>query len=147
MHARRHAAPATAAQHSAAQGDRRQLRGARARGSRKRQALPLRLREDSPGDASLDASILALPADLLVHVFSKLDLKAHRFVLPLVCKQWWAYAFPIASSCTTLALSDTTGHTQLAILNATHGIVTHISPHTAADCCITSLAPPCVQCF
>lgn len=59
----------------------------RARGSRKRQALPLRLQAGAPGDAA-EATILALPADLLVQVFSKLGLKAHRHVLPLVCKQW-----------------------------------------------------------
>lgn len=65
--------------------------GGRARGSRKRQALPLRLTQDLP-DEVFATSIVALPSDLLVHVFGHLDLKAHRFVLPLVCKQWCAPA-------------------------------------------------------
>ncbi|KAK9906656.1 hypothetical protein WJX75_005626 [Coccomyxa subellipsoidea] len=59
----------------------------RARGSRKWQALPPRLAQDLP-DQVLATSIAALPSDLLVHIFGHLDLKAHRFVLPLVCRQW-----------------------------------------------------------
>ncbi|BDA46295.1 probable leucine-rich repeat-containing protein 1 at C-terminar half [Coccomyxa sp. Obi] len=59
--------------------------GGRARGSRKRQALPPRLKRD---DDIFSTSIAALPSDLLVHIFSHLDVKAHRFVLPLVCRQW-----------------------------------------------------------
>lgn len=59
----------------------------RARGSRKRQALPLRLTQ-SFADEVCATTILALPSDLLVQIFAQLDLKAHRFTLPLVCKQW-----------------------------------------------------------
>ena len=33
-------------------------------------------------------TIQALPADVLLHVFAYLNPKAHREILPLVCRQW-----------------------------------------------------------
>ena len=33
-------------------------------------------------------TIQALPADVLLHIFGFLNLKAHRETLPLVCRQW-----------------------------------------------------------
>ena len=59
----------------------------RARGSRKRKALPLSLWQSHPDEVS-STSIIALPSDLLVQIFGHLNPKALRFVLPMVCRQW-----------------------------------------------------------
>ncbi len=59
----------------------------RARGARKRPHL-----QDFGELALCEAAIASLPVDLLVHVFCHLDQRAHRFVLPLVCRHWCALA-------------------------------------------------------
>jgi len=59
-----------------------------------------------------ETHITDLPTDMLVHIFTFLDSKLHKFILPLVCKQWYgllscflqAMEFPclFARGCTSL---------------------------------------------
>ena len=61
----------------------------RARSNKKRRCL-IPVSEEAPEiqEEHPDTPISALPADVLVKIFSTLDLRLHRFVLPLVCRQW-----------------------------------------------------------
>lgn len=61
----------------------------RARSNKKRRCLiPLSEHVEQLPALPPPTHISALPTDVLVKIFSKLDLKLHRFVLPLVCRQW-----------------------------------------------------------
>ena len=62
----------------------------RARSNKKRRCLiPLAEEcQEYPGPARR-SRVCDLPNELLIKIFGLLDPQLHRFVLPLVCRQWW----------------------------------------------------------
>jgi hypothetical protein len=63
----------------------------RARSHKKRKCLiPRETIDQGVPIVSRETHISDLPPELLVHIFGFLDSKLHKFILPLVCKHWYA---------------------------------------------------------
>lgn len=84
----------------------------RARSNKKRRCLIPVLEEvpEVESEASISTTaISSLPSDILVKIFGMLDPKLQRFVLPLVCRQWYA-PLPLPFQTPLVVYTLTSGH-------------------------------------